>query len=134
MGAVALGPKVTGIHSGVHGSTFGGNPLSCAAALATTQVLVSEDLPAQAKVKGAYLRERLEQIEAPIIRQVRGMGLMVGIELRTRAQPYLEALLDSGVLALPAGPTVIRLLPPLVIEQDELDTVLTAIEQVLREE
>ena len=134
LGAVALGPKVTGIHSGVHGSTFGGNPLSCAAALATTQVLVSEDLPAQAKVKGAYLRERLEQIEAPIIRQVRGMGLMVGIELRTRAQPYLEALLDSGVLALPAGPTVIRLLPPLVIEQDELDTVLTAIEQVLREE
>ena len=132
MGAIVLGPKVTGIHSGVHGSTFGGNPLSCAAALATTQVLVSENLPAQAETKGAYLRERLEQIGAPVIRQVRGLGLMVGIELRTRSQPYLGALLARGVLALPAGATVIRLLPPLVIEQDELDTVIAAIAQVLQ--
>jgi acetylornithine/LysW-gamma-L-lysine aminotransferase len=133
MGAIVLGPKVTGIHSGVHGSTFGGNPLSCAAALATTQVLVSEDLPAQAETKGAYLREQLAQIQAPVIRQVRGLGLMIGIEVRTRARPYLEGLLASGVLALPAGPTVIRLLPPLVIEQDELDIVIAALERVLRE-
>jgi acetylornithine/LysW-gamma-L-lysine aminotransferase len=94
---------------------------------------MSEDLPAQAREKGTYLLEQLAQIEAPVVRQVRGLGLMVGVELRTRAQPYLEALLTHGVLALPAGPTVIRLLPPLVIEQGELETVLAAVRQVLQE-
>jgi acetylornithine/LysW-gamma-L-lysine aminotransferase len=131
MGAISLGPKVTNIQSGVHGSTFGGNPLACAAALATIDVIVNEDLPAQSAEKGKYLRERLMCIETPIIREIRGLGLMIGIELKTRARPYLEALISHGVLALPAGPTVIRLLPPLIIGYDEMDTVITAIEEVL---
>ena len=126
-----LGPKVTGIHRGAHGSTFGGNPLACATALATIGVLVDENLPAQAATKGAYLLEHLQSLTMPVIRQIRGLGLMVGIELRTRARPYIEALLERSVLALPAGPTVIRLLPPLVIGYDELDTVISAIAQVL---
>ncbi len=132
MGAIALGERVTGIHPGVHGSTFGGNPLACAAALASIRVLQEQDLPAQAAEKGNYLQAKLREIEAPVIREIRGRGLMVGIELRTRARPYLEALIGKGVLALPAGPTVIRLLPPLVIETDELDIVVAAIADVLQ--
>ena len=131
MGAIALGPRVTGIHSGVHGSTFGGNPLACAAALATIDVIVNEDLPAQAAEKGAYVRERLAQIDAPVIRDIRGLGLLIGIELRKRARPYIEALIERGVLTLPAGPTVLRLLPPLNIEREDVDTVLDALEAVL---
>ena len=132
MGAIALGERVTGIHPGVHGSTFGGNPLACAAALASIRVLQEQDLPAQAAEKGAYLQAKLREIEAPVIRDIRGLGLMVGIELRTRARPYLEALIGKGVLALPAGPTVLRLLPPLVIETAELDVVIAAIADVLQ--
>jgi acetylornithine/LysW-gamma-L-lysine aminotransferase len=134
MGAVALGDRVTGIHPGVHGSTFGGNPLACAAALATIRVLQAEDLPAQAADKGTYLVNKLRDIGAPQIREIRGMGLMVGIELRTRVRPYLEALIQEGILALPAGPTVIRLLPPLVIELAALDQVAAAVAKVLASE
>jgi acetylornithine/LysW-gamma-L-lysine aminotransferase len=133
MGAIMLGERVTGIQMGVHGSTFGGNPLACAAALASIRVLQGQDLPAQVAEKGAYLQEKLCEIEAPAIREIRGLGLMVGIELRTRSQPYLEALIEKGVLALPAGSTVIRLLPPLVIGTDELDVVVSAISDVLQQ-
>lgn len=133
MGAIMLGERVTGIKMGVHGSTFGGNPLACAAALATIKVLQTLDLPAQAAEKGAYLQAKLRAIEAPVVREVRGLGLMVGIELRTRARPYLEALIGKGVLALPAGPTVLRLLPPLIIGTNELDVVVSAIADVLQQ-
>jgi acetylornithine/LysW-gamma-L-lysine aminotransferase len=131
MGAIMLGPRVQGLHSGVHGSTFGGNPLACAAALATLDVIESEDLPARAAVKGAYVLEQLSTFDAPVVREVRGLGLMIGIELRTRVRAYLEALIDEGVLALPAGPTVLRLLPPLVIDDADLDLVLAALRRVL---
>jgi acetylornithine/LysW-gamma-L-lysine aminotransferase len=131
MGAIMLGPRVQGLHSGVHGSTFGGNPLACAAALATIDVIEGQDLPAQAAEKGTYLLDHLSALGATAVREVRGMGLMIGIELRTRVQAYLEALLDEGVLALPAGPTVLRLLPPLTIDYGDLDTVLAALRRVL---
>ncbi|MBN1640000.1 MAG: aspartate aminotransferase family protein [Anaerolineae bacterium] len=131
MGAVMLGAKVHGLRPGVHGSTFGGNPLACAAALATIDAILDEDLPAQAHAKGEYLVQQLIALDLPLIREVRGMGLMIGIELRTRAKPYLEALLDRGVLALPAGPTVVRLLPPLVISYADLDIVVAALADVL---
>jgi acetylornithine/LysW-gamma-L-lysine aminotransferase len=134
MGAIALGPKVTGLHGGVHGSTFGGNPLACAAALATIDLIVDQDLPRQAADKGAYVFDRLANLDARVIRKVRGLGLMIGVELRTRARPYLEALIKEGVLALPAGPTVIRLLPPLNIKRDDLDTVVDALARVLAQD
>jgi len=131
MGAIMLGPQVQGLRSGVHGSTFGGNPLACAAALATIDVIESQDLPAQAAEKGAYVLDQLSALNATVVREVRGMGLMIGIELRTRVQPYLQALIGEGVLALPAGPTVLRLLPPLTIDYAELDLVLAALSRVL---
>ena len=133
MGAIALGQRVTEngrITRGVHGSTFGGNPLACAAALATFAILERENLPERAAESGAYLLERLQALRIPLIREVRGLGLLVGIELRARVQPYLEALLERGILALPAGPNVLRLLPPLVITRDQIDRVVDAIADV----
>jgi len=133
VGAVLIGPGVHNLAPGLHGSTFGGNPLVCAAALAALGVLESEDLPGQAAQKGAYLLERLRELRSPLIREVRGLGLMVGVELKSRVAPYLGTMQERGVLAFAAGLTVIRLLPPLVITQAELDTVVEALRAAIAE-
>src|SRR5256714_2189572 len=137
MGAVCLGPRVMEsgrITRGIHGSSFGGNPLACAASLATLDILEREALADRAAALGSLALERLNALPTPLIREVRGKGLLLGIELKRRAQPYLEALLERGVLALPAGPNVIRLLPPLVITEEQLERVLDTVEEVLLEE
>jgi len=131
MGAVLVGPAVGGLAPGTHGSTFGGNPLACAACVAALRALIDERLPEQAAEKGAYLMARLREIESPLVREVRGLGLMLGIELKRRVAPYLDGLLDLGVIAFPAGLTVIRLLPPLVITFPQLDRVIEALRTVL---
>jgi acetylornithine/LysW-gamma-L-lysine aminotransferase len=133
MGAVLLGSRVTNITPGVHGTTFGGNPLACAAALAAIGYMIDNDLPGQSARKGDWAISRLRAIESRTIREVRGLGLMIGIELRGRATPYLKALAEQGVMALPAGSTVLRLLPPLVITDAELASACDAIERVLQE-
>ena len=136
MGAVCLGTQVmesTRITRGVHGSTFGGNPLACAASLATLDIIEREALPARAAVLGSHALERLRAVESPLIREVRGLGLLIGIELKKRVQPYLEALCDRGILALPAGPNVLRLLPPLVITDAQLDQAIDIVIDVLTE-
>ena len=134
MGAVLIGARVKNLAPGVHGSTFGGNPLACAAALATLDVIEEEDLPRQALVKGAYLMDKLKQIESPDIREVRGKGLMIGIELKHKVAPYLKALQEKRVIALNAGMTVIRLLPPLVISYEQIDHLVDVLSEVLRME
>jgi acetylornithine/LysW-gamma-L-lysine aminotransferase len=131
MGAVLIGQSVKNLTPGVHGSTFGGNPLSCAAAIAALGVIEDEDLPRQALVKGAYLVDRLRQIESPIIREVRGMGLMVGIELKEKVAPHIKELQDKKIIALNAGMTVIRLLPPLVITYGQIDHLVDVLTEVL---
>ncbi|MBE3560148.1 MAG: [LysW]-lysine hydrolase [Ktedonobacteraceae bacterium] len=137
MGAICLGPRVIEsgrISRGAHGSTFGGNPLACAAALATLDIIEREALPQRAAELGAYALERLRAIRSPLVRDVRGRGLLLGIELGRRVQPYLEKLIERGVLALPAGPNVLRLLPPLVITREQLDRVLEILVDVLEGE
>ncbi len=134
IGAICLGARVMEsgrITRGAHGSSFGGNPLACAAALAALDIIEQEDLSTQAAVRGARALERLRAMRSPLKREVRGQGLLLGIELTRRAQPYLDALAERGVLALQAGPNVIRLLPPLVITGEQLDSVLDAVEDVL---
>jgi LysW-gamma-L-lysine/LysW-L-ornithine aminotransferase len=131
MGAIAIGPRAGMFSAGTHGSTFGGNPLACAAARATLAVLQVEHLPEQAATKGEWLLRQLHALPARRIREIRGLGLMVGIELRERATTYIQALQERGVLALPAGPTVIRLLPPLVISVEQLGAVVAALDEVL---
>jgi acetylornithine/LysW-gamma-L-lysine aminotransferase len=131
MGAVLIGEHVQNLTPGVHGSTFGGNPLSCAAGLAALTAIEEEDLAGQAAEKGAYLMEKLRQIESPLIREVRGMGLMVGIELKHKVAPYLKALQDHYILALNAGMTVLRLLPPLVVSYEQIDHLVDILTDVL---
>jgi acetylornithine/LysW-gamma-L-lysine aminotransferase len=132
MGAVALGRRVAPLPPGVHGSTFGGNPLACAAALATLRVIEEESLIVRAADLGDYLLERLQAIESPLVRDVRGLGLMIGIDLKVRVMPLVKALAQRGVQVLTAGSTVMRLLPPLVISRQEADDVVAAITKVLR--
>ncbi len=133
MGAVLLGERVISLPPGIHGSTFGGNPLAAAAALAALDVLEKEELSQKAAELGQTTMAALQKIESALIREVRGLGLMIGIEIKQKVTPYLKALTERGVLALPAGLTVIRLLPPLVISREQIDRVVTALTEVLTE-
>jgi acetylornithine/LysW-gamma-L-lysine aminotransferase len=108
------------IPGGSHGSTFGGNPLVCAAATATLSLVGTPDFNAHVAVVGASFLRRLRSIHHPRIREVRGQGLMVAVELKQNASPVLRHLQRAGVLAIPAGSTVIRFLPPLIAEEDHV--------------
>lgn len=131
MGAVLISERVRKLEPQIHGSTFGGNPLICAAANAAIDYIRDNDLPGRAATLGEYALGRLHRIESPLVREVRGLGLMLGAELKVKVTPILQALMERGVLALPAGPTVLRLLPPLVIEKDDLGAAIDRIEETL---
>jgi len=131
MGAVLIGERVGKIPVGIHGSTFGGNPLVCAAGLAALNVLEHDRMPERAAEVGSYFMSRLAEISSPLVREVRGLGLMIGVEIKQKVAPYLQAMMERGVLALPAGMTVIRFLPPLVISQDQIDQVVAVLQDVL---
>lgn len=112
---------------GDHGSTFGGNPLGCAVAIAALDVLEDEDLVGRARDLGAKVFARLAQLESPHVVEIRGKGLMVGIELNTAARPFCEALWARGVLCKETHHKVIRFAPPLVVEEADL---MDAVEQL----
>ncbi|WP_255198360.1 aspartate aminotransferase family protein [Halorarius litoreus] len=117
---------------GDHGSTFSGNPVTCAAAGATLDVLQRDEIPAHADEMGQYLRGELEAALGDEVREIRGQGLMVGIEVKRGANRYLRDLaLEHQVLALPAGRTVLRLLPPLVMAEEHADAVVDALAEVV---
>lgn len=116
---------------GDHGSTFGGNPLGAAVARAALKVIVEENLVHRSAELGAWFMDRLRAIESPHVVQVRGKGLMIGVELNTAARPLCEALQDRGILAKETHKTVIRFAPPLIIERDVLEDALDHVEAVL---
>ena len=130
MGAVLTSDRISAV-VGMHGSTFGGNPLACAAALATIDYMQAHKLDDQARELGDYFAKLFRANQPDRVRELRQIGLMIGIELKEKATPYLMALMEEGVLALSAGPTVIRLLPPLTISRGELDTVISKLLKVL---
>ncbi|MEW7486760.1 ornithine--oxo-acid transaminase [Staphylococcus aureus] len=113
---------------GSHGSTFGGNPLACAA----SDVIVDEDLPGRSLELGDYFKEQLKQIDHPSIKEVRGRGLFIGVELNESARPYCEALKEEGLLCKETHDTVIRFAPPLIITKEELDLALEKIRHVFQ--
>jgi acetylornithine/LysW-gamma-L-lysine aminotransferase len=121
---------------GDHSSTFGGGPVPCAAACATLDVLVEEDLPAKAAENGGYLLGKLKGLKERyrIVREARGMGLMIGLDLRFDILKVILGALDRGVLVLDAGRTVIRMLPPYIIEKGHIDTAVSVLDEVLGEE
>ena len=131
MGAVCWRDAHGPIDRATHGSTFGGNPLACAAALAAVGAIRDEGLVEQARVNGEWFIEELSSLNLRGVRQARGRGLMIGLELRGRVTPILKALQEQGVLALPAGLNTLRLLPPLIISREQLSVVAGAIDAVL---
>lgn len=131
IGAIAWRESLGPWPQGSHGSTFGGNPLAGAAALATV-FAIGEDLPRRAEILGNRFLKELRALDERLVREVRGRGLMIGVDLRRRITPVLKSLLSEGVLALPAGPTVLRLLPPLTVSAQELEVVRDKISVSLR--
>jgi ornithine--oxo-acid transaminase len=121
---------------GDHGSTFGGNPLAAAVGLEALDILVEENLAANSAKLGEYLLGRLQRIDSPLIRQVRGRGLFIGIDIDPSlgtARAVCEALMKRGLLSKETHETVVRLAPPLVIKRSEIDWALEQIETVVRE-
>jgi len=119
--AVAAGRDILGVYEpGSHGSTFGGNPLACAVALKAMEILVRDDYPAQAAEKGAYFLRELRTVDNPDIKEIRGKGLLIGVEFKGSAGPYVERLKANGVLAKETHKTTIRLAPPVNIPADRL--------------
>ncbi|RMF64872.1 MAG: ornithine--oxo-acid transaminase [Calditrichaeota bacterium] len=130
--AVLSDKEVLGVFNpGDHGSTFGGNPLACAVALASLDVLLEENLPERADRLGRGFLEQLRTIENPHIVDVRGKGLFIGVEMDQKVRPFCEALKDEGLLCKETHENVIRFAPPLVITQEELDWAFERIRKVL---
>lgn len=116
---------------GSHGSTFGGNPLACAVSIASLDVLVEEKLAERSLELGEYFMDRLAEIKNPVIKEVRGRGLFIGIELSKPARKYCEELKEQGLLCKETHDTVIRFAPPLIITKDEIDWAIERIQMVL---
>jgi len=134
-GGLPLGATVVregiSLDPGLHGSTFGGNPLACAAGRATLDVLLDTDVLERAERVGELICAGLLADRPEVVRDVRRVGAMIGIQLRVPARPYVQALMAEGVLALTAGRTVLRLLPPIVMSDEEASTVGAALLKVL---
>ena len=130
--AVLASREILGVFkSGDHGSTFGGNPLGCAVARTALRVLIEEKMIENSAELGAWFLARLQTIQSPVIKEVRGRGLWIGIELTGRARPYCEALQEEGVLCKETHDHVIRIAPPLVVTREELDWAFDRIEKVM---
>lgn len=120
---------------GDHGSTFGGNPLAATVAKAALDVLIEENLIDKAASLGKYFKQRLKEINSPLIKEVRGKGLLIGLEIDSNysAHDICIRLLDEGILTKETHQAIIRLAPPLVIKEEEIDIAIAAIEKVLSE-
>ncbi|MEH7344597.1 ornithine--oxo-acid transaminase [Bacillus sp. JJ1532] len=129
---VVANKEVLGVFNpGSHGSTFGGNPMACAVSIAAMEVLVEENLAERSLKLGEYFVNKLKEIKNPIIKDVRGRGLFIGVELTEPARKYCEALKEEGLLCKETHDTVIRFAPPLVITEEELDWAIERINKIL---
>jgi ornithine--oxo-acid transaminase len=130
--AVLGSREVLGVFSpGDHGSTFGGNPMACAIARSALRVLIEEGMVDQAAELGEYFLQRLKAIRSPHIKEVRGRGLWIGMELHGAARPFCERLKEEGILCKETHDHVIRVAPPLVIKREEIDWAVNRFEKVL---
>jgi len=130
--AVLSSNEILGVYNpGDHGSTFGGNPLGCAVARTALRVLVEEHLVERSAEMGKYFLGLLKSMRSAAIKEVRGVGLWIGIELHGAARPYCEALKEEGVLCKETHDRVLRIAPPLIITKDEIDWGFARIRKVL---
>jgi len=130
--AVLASREILGVFQpGDHGSTFGGNPLACAIARASLRVIVEERLVERSAELGEYFISELRRRQLPDVREIRGRGLWIGVEMNGPARPYCEALMREGMLCKETHERVIRLAPPLVITREEIDWAVGRLEAVL---
>lgn len=131
--SAVAGPRdVLGLFTpGTHGSTFGGNPLACAIGTAALDVIVKGQLPRRAAKLGEYFMSRLKTLCHPQILEVRGSGLLIGLELKTEARPFCELLMRNGLLAKDTHKTTVRLAPPLIITKEQIESAFSIIREVL---
>jgi acetylornithine/LysW-gamma-L-lysine aminotransferase len=137
MGATLVRPDILAVISkGEHSSTFGGNPLSCAAGTAALKALTEDGLVENSEKMGKIFREGLEKLKEKhsIIREIRGKGLMIGVEMKFEVRDILMNLIKEGVLMLYSGRNILRILPPLVISEEDITKVLQSLDSVLSEE
>ncbi|WP_394121600.1 ornithine--oxo-acid transaminase [Planococcus donghaensis] len=128
---VVADKSVLGVFNpGSHGSTFGGNPLACAVSVASLEVLLDEKLSERSQELGEYFMGKLREIDHPSVKEVRGRGLFIGMELTEAARPYCEQLKELGLLCKETHDTVIRFAPPLIISKEELDWAIERIQKV----
>jgi len=133
IGAILSNEKVSSaMNFGDHGTTFGGNPLACSAALAVIEVIEKENLVQQAEEKGTWLKKMISELNNENIREIRGMGLMIGIEFEFDTKPLVLELMKNGVLANSTANNVLRLVPPLNIGYEDLEKFITVLEQSLK--
>jgi ornithine--oxo-acid transaminase len=133
--AVASNREILGVFKpGEHGSTFGGSPLAAAVATAALEVIVEEKLPERSAELGKYFMDELIKINSPHVKEIRGKGLFIGVELTSEAgpaRPFCEKLKGFGLLCKETHEMTIRFAPPLIIKKDELDWALEQIKKVL---
>jgi ornithine--oxo-acid transaminase len=130
--AVLASKEVLGVFNpGDHGSTFGGNPLACAIARAALRVLVDEKMVENSAALGKYFLEQLREIKSHNVKEVRGLGLWIGLEMTGRARPYCEKLKEEGILCKETHEHVIRFAPPLIITKDEIDWAVARVRKVI---
>jgi len=136
IGAMGCTEKAaSGFAPGMHATTFGGNPLCTAAALATLEVMLADGFLEGVQETGAYFMNALAELAAkhPVIKEVRGKGLMIGVEMRDAVAPVLARMLEAGIVCGPAGPNVLRFVPPLIVTRKDVDRVVSALDAVLGE-
>ena len=130
--AVLADKSIMGVFKpGDHGSTYGGNPLGCAVARASLQFMKEENLCKKTEKLGNYLMDRLKKIKSPHIKEVRGKGLFIGVELNVPARPFCEKLMDEGILCKETHTYIIRITPPLVVTKEEIDFIYNCVEKVI---
>lgn len=132
--AIAADKEVMDVFDpGSHGSTFGGNPLGVAAATRALEVIEEENFVENSREKGKYFREKLKEIESSLVKEVRGRGLFIGVDLKEKARPYAEELKDEGILVKDTKKTVLRFAPPLIITEEEIDQAIEKIRKVIED-
>ncbi|MGZ7116099.1 MAG: aminotransferase class III-fold pyridoxal phosphate-dependent enzyme, partial [Methanobacterium sp.] len=134
IGAILAGEEIAdAFEPGNHGTTFGGNPLACAAAIASINAIIDENMVIKAKENGGYLKYKLEEQAKlyGIVEEVRGVGMMLGMELSINCGEIVNEARERGVLINCTADTVLRLLPPLIIDKGQIDTVTCVLETIL---